>query len=126
MRLALVRKLFGDKNIEVKNRQALLLGMPEIDYLAGLAREAAATGEAKAADAAIEAALGNPGDTDLAREPSRHKLIVFGHSLGGNLLISATKDEMIKQVRRHVAGRYFDPPIGNLVVLINPAAEAAK
>ena len=58
VRVALAKKLFGDKNVEIKSRQALLLGRPEIDYLAGIARQAAAAGSAKAAETAIEAALG--------------------------------------------------------------------
>jgi CRISPR system Cascade subunit CasC len=58
VRLALVKKLFGDKNDDMKSRQALLLGEPEITYLTGLAKAAAATGDAKQAEAAIEAAIG--------------------------------------------------------------------
>lgn len=58
VRVALVRKLFGDKNVEIKNRQALLLGRPEIDYLTGLAQRAVAAGGVKEAEAAIEAAIG--------------------------------------------------------------------
>lgn len=58
IRVALVRLLFGKDNVDVKKRQALLLGRPEIDYLARLAREAAATGSVKTAEAAIETALG--------------------------------------------------------------------
>jgi CRISPR system Cascade subunit CasC len=58
VRIALVKKLFGDKSVEVKSRQAMLLGQPEIDYLIKLAREAAATGDAKQAEAAIDKALG--------------------------------------------------------------------
>lgn len=54
----LVKKLFGDKSLEVKSRQALLLGQPEIDYLTKLAQQAVAAGGAKQAEAAIEAAIG--------------------------------------------------------------------
>ena len=53
----LVKKLFGEKSLDVKSRQALLLGQPEIDYLTRLAQQAAAAGGAKQAEAAIEAAL---------------------------------------------------------------------
>jgi CRISPR system Cascade subunit CasC len=56
--IALVKKLFGDKGIDRKNRQALLLGRPEIDYLTWLAREAVAAGSVKEAEAAIEAHIG--------------------------------------------------------------------
>ncbi len=55
---ALVKKLFGDKGIDRKNRQALLLGRPEIDYLIRLAREAVAAGGVKQAEAVIEAHIG--------------------------------------------------------------------
>lgn len=72
------------------------------------------------------------------------RMIVFGHSLGGNLLATALQDELVKQVERHLHGKRvrdagitnsnyhvepgdFEPsPLGNLVVLINPAAEASK
>jgi CRISPR system Cascade subunit CasC len=64
---ALVKKLYGKDNVAVKSRQALLLGRPEIDYLACIARQAAATGSVKAAEAAIETALGKgDGKTNLA------------------------------------------------------------
>lgn len=58
VRVALVKKLFGDKNVEMKSRQALLLGRPEIDYLTKLAQLAVAAGGVKEAEAAVEAALG--------------------------------------------------------------------
>jgi hypothetical protein len=58
VRIALAKKLFGDKNVEIKNRQALLLGRPEIDYLTLLAQKAVSAGVVKEAEAAIEAAIG--------------------------------------------------------------------
>ncbi len=58
IRVALARLLFGKDNVDIKKRQALLLGRPEIDYLKSLARDAAATGEVMQAEAAIDAALG--------------------------------------------------------------------
>jgi len=67
VRIALAKKLFGDKSVEVKSRQAMLLGQPEIDYLIKLAREAAATNDAKQAEAVIDKALGKgPGKKNLA------------------------------------------------------------
>jgi hypothetical protein len=72
------------------------------------------------------------------------RMIVFGHSLGGNMLATALQDEMVKMVERHRPRRevpdsdlpgtafhtepadFLPAPIGNLVVLINPASEAAK
>jgi CRISPR system Cascade subunit CasC len=58
VRVALVKKLFGEKNVDIKSRQALLLGCPEIDYLTRLAQQAVAAGGVKEAEAAIEAAIG--------------------------------------------------------------------
>lgn len=58
VRVALAKKLFGEKNVEVSKRQALLLGRPEIEYLMSIARQAVAAGSVKAAEAEIEAALG--------------------------------------------------------------------
>lgn len=57
IRDGLIKKLFGDKNLEVKSRQAMLLGQPEIDYLATLARQAADAGGVKEAEAVIDTAL---------------------------------------------------------------------
>ena len=86
---------------------------------------------------------------DRLHNPNR--LLVIGHSLGGNLLATALQHDLVKRVewqaqRKNEAlfeGRiaaskngtkfsgnaqqvYFDPPLGNLVVLINPASEARK
>jgi CRISPR-associated protein Cas7/Cse4/CasC subtype I-E len=58
VRTALVKALYGDDNADVKKRQALLLGQPEIEYLAALARTVAAAGSAKEAEATIAAAIG--------------------------------------------------------------------
>src|SRR6266851_2389938 len=85
---------------------------------------------------------------DKLRNPNR--LLVIGHSLGGNLLATALEHDAVKRVewqaQRNAEARlqtkmaangadaaarakqqnYFDPPLGNLVVLINPASEAHK
>jgi CRISPR system Cascade subunit CasC len=58
VRDALVKRLFGKDGTDVKKRQALLLGRPEIAYLTALAREAAATGSAKEAEALIDVRIG--------------------------------------------------------------------
>src|SRR3954468_15370316 len=56
---ALVRHLYGKNSAKIPDRQALLLGQPEIDSLARLAGEAATeAGDAKAADAAVDARIG--------------------------------------------------------------------
>jgi hypothetical protein len=85
---------------------------------------------------------------DRLQNPNR--LLVIGHSLGGNLLATALEHDAVKRVewqaQRNAEARlqakiavngadaaarakqqnYFDPPLGNLVVLINPASEAHK
>ena len=58
--------------------------------------------------------------------PGENHMIVFGHSLGGNLLISTLRDYEIKLVLRHQPGHLFPPALGDLTVLINPASEAAN
>lgn len=56
---ALVRHLYGKNSAAIKDRQALLLGQPEIDYLARLAQDAAAeASDAKSAEAAVDARIG--------------------------------------------------------------------
>jgi hypothetical protein len=57
---------------------------------------------------------------------NKNRMIVFGHSLGGNLLITALRDDLVKRVLEHVGEKYMQPVLGDLVVLINPAAEASK
>ncbi len=66
--------------------------------------------------------LGDPSDSSRAQA----RMIVFGHSLGGNLLATGLEDEMVKLVDRHAPADFMPPPLGNLVVLLNPASEAAK
>jgi len=79
-----------------------------------------------------------------ANEPSdwfeRPRMIVVGHSLGGNLLATALQDSMIGIVNKNLdaiqkaveAPNTIQPqplvksPLGDLVVLLNPAAEAEK
>jgi hypothetical protein len=57
---------------------------------------------------------------------NKNKMIVFGHSLGGDLLITALRDDLVKRVHEHTPTKYMQPVLGDLVVLINPAAEASK
>lgn len=65
-------------------------------------------------------------ETTLSAPGAHNKLIVAGHSLGGNMLASGLKDDVVKAVRRHRFGETLPPVLGNLVVLINPASEASK
>ncbi len=55
-----------------------------------------------------------------------NKMIVFGHSLGGNMLATGLQDDLVKMVHEHRSGTHVPPVLGNLVVLVNPATEAAK
>ena len=54
------------------------------------------------------------------------RMIIFGHSLGGNLLATGLSAAAVKLVERHAPGEFVPPLLGNLVVLLNPASEAAK
>lgn len=70
----------------------------------------------------------------------RSRMIVVGHSLGGNLLATALQESMISAVNKNFdalqkaaeAPNTIQPkplvrsPLGDLVVLLNPAAEAEK
>jgi hypothetical protein len=64
-------------------------------------------------------------DRALVKNPAS-RMIVFGHSLGGNLFASSLKDGFVKAVHRHKGGTKLTSPLGRLVVLINPASEAAN
>jgi CRISPR system Cascade subunit CasC len=56
---ALVRHLYGKNSAAIKDRQALLLGRPEIEYLTRLAQDAAAEStDAKTAESVIDARWG--------------------------------------------------------------------
>jgi CRISPR system Cascade subunit CasC len=81
IQIALAQFLFGEKNVDPKKpestekRQALLLGQPEIAFLTGLGIEAAAAGDAKAATAFLETALGKgEGKKNLAALKESAKL----------------------------------------------------
>ncbi|MGH1572408.1 hypothetical protein ACRAWG_19130 [Methylobacterium sp. P31] len=71
----------------------------------------------------IEAVLAAPRPDGSERN---NRLIVAGHSLGGNMLATGLRDDVLKAVQRHRFGEVLPPVLGNLVVLINPASEASK
>ncbi len=62
----------------------------------------------------------------LAAGDPRNKMIVIGHSLGGDMLATGLKDDLLRAVHAHAPGTAMRPMLGNLVVLLNPAAEARK
>ena len=63
---AMVRLLYGQKNLERNKRQAMLLGQPEIAYLTLAAQEAADTGTAAGAQAYIDARFGKGEKANLS------------------------------------------------------------
>ena len=70
-------------------------------------------------------------DTTLTSDPGNpraDKLLVVGHSLGGNMLATYLRPRAVAQVNRHptTGGRTMQPLLGDLVVLLNPASEAAN
>ena len=70
----------------------------------------------------IENVLVSRNDTGV----SHNKMIVIGHSLGGDMLATGLEDDILKSVRHHKPGEMLSPVLGDLVVLVNPAAEATK
>jgi len=63
----------------------------------------------------VEAALRRPAPDGSDRH---NKLVVAGHSLGGNMLATGLRDDLLKAVRRHRFGEALPPVLGDLVVLI--------
>jgi hypothetical protein len=61
-----------------------------------------------------------------AEAGANDRLIVIGHSLGGNILATGLNSAVLDQIRSHKPGEPLVSPLGNLVVLLNPAAEAWK
>jgi hypothetical protein len=57
---------------------------------------------------------------------SPDRMITIGHSLGGNMLASALKEQLVARIRDHKPGEIMKAPFGNLIVLINPASEASN
>ncbi len=54
------------------------------------------------------------------------RMLIVGHSLGGNMIATGLLDRATRAVSEHVPGDIMPPLLGDLVVLINPAAEARK
>jgi hypothetical protein len=60
------------------------------------------------------------------KRDTQSRLIVFGHSLGGNMLAMALRETMLDRIARHVPGTAMTPPFADLIVLLNPASEASN
>ncbi|WP_299770876.1 hypothetical protein [uncultured Tateyamaria sp.] len=58
--------------------------------------------------------------------PSADKMLVMGHSLGGNMLAQYLRPMALCAIENHKMGTEMKPLIGDLVFLLNPAAEARK
>ncbi len=52
------------------------------------------------------------------------KMMVVGHSYGGNMLATYLKDLTVEHIADHTMGAEMKPLLGDLVVLLNPASEA--
>ena len=53
-------------------------------------------------------------------------MLIVGHSLGGNMIATGLLDKAKKVTGKHNPGDTMPPLLGDLVLLINPAAEADK
>lgn len=58
--------------------------------------------------------------------PTADKMLVIGHSFGGNVLATGLKDHILSQLDTYGGNKVIKPPLGDLTVLINPASEARK
>lgn len=63
----------------------------------------------------------------LDRERSfASRMMVVGHSFGGNILAQGLLPQVSGSMENHVPGQLFAPPLGDLTVMLNPASEASK
>ena len=60
------------------------------------------------------------------KQDTQSRMLVLGHSLGGNMLATALRETMLDRIARHVPGTAMAPPFGDLIVLLNPASEASN
>jgi hypothetical protein len=61
-----------------------------------------------------------------AGDPTSDKMLIVGHSMGGNMLAKMMLDIVPPKIKRHAPGQAMRPPVGDLVVLLNPASDAAS
>ncbi len=60
-------------------------------------------------------------------DASADKMLVIGHSFGGNMLATYLKPKIVTEILHgHTHGTQMKPPLGDLVVLLNPASEATN
>jgi len=72
----------------------------------------------------IDEVASNRQTTQKWKQDSEGRMITFGHSLGGNMLAAGLREIMTERVARHTPGEVMTAPIGDLIVLLNPASEA--
>lgn len=78
----------------------------------------------------IEGHLGSLNQGLPPGSQSRNRMLVVGHSAGGNLLMHGLQDRMSRALRERIQSGAWDRPmkgpLGDLTVLINPASEAIR
>lgn len=57
-------------------------------------------------------------------KPNR-KLLIYGHSLGGNIVLRGLSETMVKRIEQTETGKPIRG-VGDLVILLNPASEASN
>lgn len=58
--------------------------------------------------------------------PKADKMLVMGHSFGGNILASGLKHRILEQLEGYRGSLPIAPPLGDMVVMLNPASEASN
>lgn len=66
------------------------------------------------------------GSEDNWKQRPDSRMISFGHSLGGNALASALRDDFVQRVTRHTHNANMAAPFGDAIILLNPASEASN
>ena len=61
-----------------------------------------------------------------SNDPTADKMLVVGHSFGGNMLAHALSPLYRDMVDNHAHGAAMPSALGDLAVIVNPAAEASK
>lgn len=56
--------------------------------------------------------------------PTADKMLVVGHSFGGNILAAGLKNDILHDLKDYSGGPPLAPPLGDMVVMLNPASEA--
>lgn len=67
-------------------------------------------------------------EDSLGKNSQSNKMLIVGHSMGGNMLMVGLKNQAIERIKQYpiATKQQFEPLLGDLVVLINPASEASN